>query len=214
MYLITPYKIQYDNIKFDFKKIILEILGVDSLENLHLLKHYDLLSREKDQSTVWHKMYYESFECKLMSTYIDFIRHIKDRFGYDELIYQKIPTFRVQLGNGNVAVGEWHKDRAYNHSESEVNFWMPFVDTNSFNTIWIESTEDQGDYTPYEVRYGEVLVFNGASLSHGNQKNTSCETRVSVDFRLVDPKKFKPNESESINTKTKFDVGAYFERIV
>lgn len=214
MYLNIPYKIQYDKNKFDFKKTLLDIFGVNSLEKLHLLEHYDLLSRKKDQSTIWHKMYYDSFESKLMPIYIDFVRHIKNCFGYEELIYQKIPTFRVHLANGNVAVGEWHKDKMYNHGVYEVNFWMPFVDTNSFNTIWIESSEDRGDYTPHEVKHGEILVFNGASLSHGNQKNTSCDTRVSFDFRLVDPKRFKPNGSESINTKTKFDIGAYFEKMI
>ena len=218
MYLQTPYKISYDIQKYPFRQIVSQMLEVwdgDTipLENLHTLQHYDLLVREKDQSTIWHKRYYEKYKEQFLPTYLELIKELKERFGYDEIIYQAIPTFRIQLANGNVAVGEWHKDKKYNHNTNEITFWMPFVNTNHSNTIWMESKEDKGDYRPYEVKYGEILVFNGANLYHGNNPNESGETRVSVDFRLVDSNKFIPNESSSINMKSKFDIGGYFEKI-
>lgn len=213
MYLPEPYKITYDTTKFPFNKIVCDIMDVKDLQSLHKHKHYDCLVREKDQSTIWHKVYYDQFNDKFSPTYIKLISDIKERFKYQEIIYQKIPTIRVQLANGNLAVGEWHKDKAYNHGVTEVNFWMPFVDTNEYNTIWMESKEDKKDYKPYTVKYGEILVFDGANLYHGNKNNTSNETRVSVDFRLVDPAKFVPNSAGSINTKTKFDLGGYFEKL-
>jgi hypothetical protein len=215
MYLNTPYKISYDTQKFPFREIVSDILeiGNNPLEDLHLLENYGLLSREQDQKTKWHKKYYDNFKTKFLPTYLELIRDIKERFEYQELIYQQIPTFRVQLGDGNVAVGEWHKDKTYEHGTTEVNFWMPFVNTNPFNSVWTESSEDKGDYKPYLVNYGEILVFNGANLKHGNKKNESNETRVSVDFRLVDPNKFTPNSKGSINMNTAFDIGGYFEKL-
>lgn len=213
MYLPLPYKILYDINKFPFRKIIENILNVSELENLHNLQNYDILNRENDQSTVWHRKYYDNFETKFLPTYIKFIQHIKEQFGYSEIIYQRIPTFRVHLGLGNIAVGEWHKDKTYNHGITEVNFWMPFTDTNDLNTVWIESKEDRADYMPYNVRYGEILVFNGANLKHGNKNNHTDYTRVSVDFRLVEVDKFISNDSPSINTKVKFDLGGYFEKL-
>lgn len=213
MYINTPYKIFFDTKKFPFKEIVKKILNADSLEDLHLVEKYELLQREKDQSTIWHKSYYEKFQNEFQPTYEKLIEFIKNCFNYEEIIYQKIPTFRVQLADGNVAVGEWHKDKAYNHGVSEVNFWMPFVDTNSYNSVWVESEEDKQDYKPYEVKYGEILIFNGANLKHGNVKNLSSQTRVSVDFRLVDPKKFISNDAGSINMKTKFNIGEYFEKL-
>jgi len=217
MYLQTPYKISYDIKKYPFRQIVSEILEISEagnlLEDLHKLEHYDLLVREKDQSTIWHKRYYKKYKEQFLPTYLKLVTELKERFGYDEIIYQVIPTFRVQLAEGNLGVGEWHKDKSYNHGTSEVNFWMPFVNTNEQNTIWMESKEDKGDYKPYEVKYGEILVFSGANLIHGNKNNNSSQTRVSVDFRLVDPNKFIPNEAGSINMKTKFDVGGYFEKI-
>jgi len=217
MYLQTPYKISYDTQRYPFRKIVSQILevweGDNSLEELHKLKHYDLLNREKDQSTIWHKRYYEKYKEQFLPTYLELVKELKEIFGYREIIYQKIPTFRVQLANGNLAVGEWHKDSTYNHGTSEVNFWMPFLNTNEQNTIWMESKEDKGDYKPYIVNYGEILVFGGSNLVHGNKPNKSMETRVSVDFRLIEPNKFVPNEAGSINTKTKFNIGGYFEKI-
>ncbi len=217
MYLPVPYKISYDTQKFDFSGIITHILSLDkshqSLEGLHKMEDYGLLVREKDQSTIWHKKYYEHYMDSFYPTYIALIKTLKEDLGYAELIYQKIPTFRVQLANGNVAVGEWHKDKTYNHGLAEVNFWLPFVDTNEQNTIWMESKEDKGDYRPYTVKYGEILVFNGANLVHGNKHNDTNTTRVSIDFRLVDPVKFIPNTAGSINMNTKFEIGGYFEKM-
>jgi len=218
MYLQTPYKIIYDTQKYRFRQIVSQMLEVWEgntipLEDLHTLEHYDLLVREKDQSTIWHKRYYEKYKTDFLPTYLELVKELKERFGYNEIIYQAIPTFRVQLAEGNLGVGEWHKDSIYNHGTTEVNFWMPFVNTNEHNTIWMESKEDRGDYRAYEVKYGEILVFSGANLVHGNKPNQSNLTRVSVDFRLVDPIKFIPNQSGSINMKTKFDIGGYFEKL-
>lgn len=213
MYLPITYKIFYDTKKFPFREIVGEILESSDLENLHKIQNYDLLVREKDQSTIWHKRYYEKFKTHFLPTYLGLIQELKEQFGYEEIIYQAIPTFRVQLANGNLGVGEWHKDRTYNHGVTEVNFWMPFVDTNDLNSVWIETKEDKEDYRPYRVKYGEILVFNGANLFHGNKLNDSEETRVSIDFRLVDPNKFIPNKAGSINTKAAFDVGGYFEKL-
>jgi ectoine hydroxylase-related dioxygenase (phytanoyl-CoA dioxygenase family) len=213
MYLPVPYKISYDTKKFQFKEIIHNILEIDvDLEKLHTIKHYDKLIRENDQSTIWHKKYYANFNEKFYPTYLSLIKEIKDIFEYDELIYQKIPTFRVQLNNGNLAVGEWHKDKSYNHGVSEVNFWLPFTDTNEYNSVWIESKENRGDFKPYLVKYGEILVFSGANLMHGNKENISESTRVSIDFRLVDSKKFIPSDKPTINTNTKFIIGEYFKK--
>ena len=66
MYLSTPYKIQYDIKKFPFRKIIKDILDINEydLEEIHLIKNYDLFKREEDQSTIWHKKYYDQFKKK------------------------------------------------------------------------------------------------------------------------------------------------------
>ena len=152
MYIPTPYKIVYDTKKFPFKEVVKEMLQVESLEHLHELEHYDVLEREKDQSTKWHRAYYDNFTEKFYPLYVEFVNHLKERFGYEEIIYQKIPTFRAHLVE-NLGVGEWHRDRTYNHGVTEVNFWLPFTDTYDTNTIWMESKEDLEDFMPYSVKW-------------------------------------------------------------
>ncbi len=202
--------INYNANLFNFKEVVKHILEVESLENLHNIEKYEVFSREKDQSTHWHRKYYENFNT-FQPLYVKFITEfIKPLFNNEKIVYQKIPTFRVHLV-GNLGVGAFHKDRDYNHGVNEINFWLPFVNTHGNNSIWMESEEDRGDYHPIRVNYGEVLQFDGANLSHGNKINDSNITRVSVDFRVVKLSDFKPSDKGSINMKTKFDIGGYFD---
>jgi hypothetical protein len=210
---MKTYKLKYDTSLYPFREIVKTNLKTNTLENLHEVEKYDTLVREKDQSTTWHKRFYRDDLNRFQKLYNTFIKNfIKYEFELDEIIYQKIPTFRVHLKD-NQAVGEWHRDRDYNHGKSEVNIWLPFTDAYDTNTIWIESEEDKNDFKPYNVSYGEVLVFNGANLIHGNKTNIEHDTRVSVDFRIVKPTEFIPSTKGSINTNTSFDIGGYFQKL-
>ena len=202
----------YDTSRFDFSKLISEILGVSSLGNIHEYVDYDVFTREKDQSTQWHKRYYEEFE-KIRPMYENFVNDcIKPIFGGSEIVYQSIPTFRVHLV-GNVGVGAFHKDRDYNHGTTEINFWLPLVDVWGNNSVWVESEEDKADYHPARLSYGEYLRFDGANLMHGNRINDTSQTRVSFDFRVVPIEDFIPSTKGSINMDTKFDIGGYFKKM-
>jgi len=212
MYLPIPYKIKYDTKKFPFRETIEKMLNESSLEKIHLKEKINLIVRETDQKTKWHELYYSKYTEEFKTLYESFVKHLAEAFEYSEIVYQKIPTFRIHQVD-NLGVGEWHKDKAYQHGINEVNFWLPFTNTYDTNTIWTESKEDLKDYSPYDVKYGEVLVFSGANLQHGNKINTTEDTRVSVDFRLVDPNKFIQNNNSSINGITNFTIGGYFKKI-
>ena len=134
----------------------------------------------------------------------------------EEIVYQKIPTFRLHFP-GNIAVGEYHKDKWYRDSEwheevCEMNFYLPFTNAYGSNTIWVESKEDKGDYKAMDVNYGECVQWDGVNLTHGNKENISNSTRISVDFRVIPFSKYKPSNHGSINTKTKFEIGGYYEK--
>ena len=137
-----PYIFQYDTEKFPFRGKAENILRTFDLEGLHSYKEYGLLEAAKtDQSTDWHKLFYESFQEKMGDLYVKFLNEVvKPYFSITEgqLVYQKIPTFRVHLEN-NVGVGEFHRDSDYNHKSYELNLWLPFTDTFETNTIWINS---------------------------------------------------------------------------
>lgn len=210
---MLTHKISYDTERFDFRQLICNHYNVTDLDQLHLWLSEEVpFFKDKtfDQSTDIHKHFYKLYEGgEFLPLYQQFLREVVQP-GYGEtLVYQARPTFRIHLPN-NVAVGEWHKDGDYNHQRTETNFWLPFTRAFGNNTIWIESEEDKGDFQSYDVEHGEVLVFNGASLKHGNKPNDTGVSRVSMDFRVIPHSQYQELQSESSNLKLKFQVGGYY----
>lgn len=209
---------EYNTRVYPFKTLIKSALNVQYLDKVHEVCTCEkILTRTEDQSTQWHRLYYAHNE-PFLSIYREFVKkEIKPRFNGEKVVYQRIPTFRVHLP-GNIAVGEWHKDRFYRNQDwakqvNEVNYYLPFTDTNKYNTFWVESEEDKADYKPALVNYGEILEWDGANLMHGNVVNKSEFTRVSVDFRVMPLSRYIPSDKGSINMESKFAIGGYYDVI-
>ena len=81
------------------------------------------------------------------------------------------------------------------------------------NTIWTETERDKKDFQPIEAEVGDVWMWNGANLLHGNKINDTGKSRVSVDFRILPLSKYKKNERTSITNKTKMTIGEYWNEI-
>ena len=213
-------KIAYDTERYDFLSLIKGWLQADDLYDLHSLKHYDLFVRENDQSSKWHKIFYKKIrnDSSFYDVYERFLAEVvKPRYDGEDIVYQRIPTFRAHMPN-NIAVGEYHKDKFYRKKEwaelvKETNYYLPFTDTNERNTIWVESEEDKGDYAPMMLKYGECMEWDGSNLMHGNKVNDSDQTRVSVDFRVMPRSMYVDSDHLTINTKTPFAIGGYYEVI-
>ena len=220
-------KIQYDTLKYNFSEIIkknffpikyqipLNLIHQVHDESGKILQETEVFTRDKDQSTFLHKKFYNLARLDIFSSlYINFIKNIV-RSLYDEpIIYQSIPTFRIHMPN-NVAVGEFHKDKQYRDIKwaeqvKEDNFFLPFTDAYDTNSIWVESKEDLGDFFPMNCKYGEIIQWDGSNLMHGNKLNTTNFSRVSVDFRVIKYSNYVPSEKYTINTKTLFKIGGYY----
>lgn len=209
--------IKYDINKFPFAEIYKKIVDIDSLNLIHtseLNTYSEVFSREKDQSSVFHKLYYDNFEARFREIYEKFLKECIRPLYDDSIVYQKIPTFRVHLP-GNIAVGEFHKDKWYRDSTwheqtQEKNFFLPFTNAYDGNTIWVESVEDKADYSPMKVEYGECVQWDGVNLTHGNKTNDTIHSRVSVDFRIIELSNYTPSVQGSINTRSQFAIGGYY----
>ena len=212
-------KITYDTKKYPFSGIISEWLDIDDLSKLHEIREYEHFIRENDQSSMWHKKFYELIreDETFNNIYIPFLRDIiKPRFN-EEIVYQKIPTFRVHLPN-NIAVGEYHKDKNYRdevwaEKVKETNYYLPFTKAYEGNTIWAESKEDKGDFKPMTCEYGECYEWDASNLMHGNKDNSTPDTRVSVDFRVIPKSRYRDSGHKTINTETEFKIGGYYSII-
>lgn len=207
-------KISYDTNKFSFAEKLQVLFEIDDLSSLN--DTVGVLSREKDQSTKWHQLYYIWARTSVFrQVYENFILEVIRPIYDEDIVYQAIPTFRVAYPN-NIAVGEWHKDKFYRDANwaeyvHEDNFYLPFTNAFDSNTIWVESEEDMGDFAPMNCNYGEVIQWDGSNLMHGNKINETGKARVSVDFRVIKYSNYKPSNHGSINTKTKFQIGEYYK---
>ena len=210
-------KILYNIEKHPFKDIINDWFNTSELHKLHNIKQYEHFDREHDQSTEWHKIFYDMIrkDKTFDKIYMEFLEeNIKPRFK-EEIVYQKIPTFRVHLPN-NVSVGEFHKDKNYRNGEwagkvREINYYLPLTKAYDTNTIWTESEEDKGDFKPINSDYGECIEWEASKLTHGNKDNLTTETRVSFDFRVIPKSRYIDSNHLTINTKVPFGIGGYYE---
>jgi ectoine hydroxylase-related dioxygenase (phytanoyl-CoA dioxygenase family) len=209
-------KISYNINHFPFSEKLCSLFNINDLSTLN--DNIEVFTREKDQSTNWHKLFYQWARTKeFIQLYDKFILEIIKPIYNEQIVYQAIPTFRVAYPN-NIAVGEFHKDKHYRNGEwaakvKEDNFFLPFTNAFDTNTIWVESEEDKGDFNPMNCNYGECIQWDGCNLTHGNKINTTGKARVSVDFRVMEYSKYIPSEHESINTKIKFQIGEYYKII-
>ena len=209
-------KINYNIDNFSFKLKLEKIFQINELSDLN--DNIEVFTREKDQSTNWHKLFYNWARTnEFINLYDKFILEIVKPLYNEQIVYQAIPTFRVAYPD-NIAVGEFHKDKYYRNGEwaskvKEDNFYLPFTNAFDTNTIWVESEEDKGDFTPMNCNYGECIQWDGCNLTHGNKINNTNKARISVDFIVIRYSNYVTSEYESINTKIKFQIGGYYKTI-
>ena len=209
----------YNTEIYDFKKIVQQYLDYDDLSTIHADLAFDkkltnIAGDAPDQKTKIHRMFYSNMDSNpiFKETYDSFIKEVVPEIvGTDDFLYQKFPTFRVHQPE-NIAVFAYHKDKEYNHSPKEINLFLPVTRAFDTNTVWAESEEDKGDYSPINCEYGEVVSWDGANLRHGNKDNKTGLTRGSFDFRILKREDYNANEiKESVSNSKKFVEGDYFE---
>ncbi len=210
-------KINFNVNQFPFKSKLEQLFRVPELSDLN--DDVDVFTRERDQDTNWHRMFYDwARSNEFIQMYDQFILHVVRPLYDEEIVYQAIPTFRVAYPN-NIAVGEFHKDKHYRNGEwaakvKEDNFFLPLTNAFDTNTIWVESEEDKGDFAPINCLYGECVQWDGCNLTHGNKINQTGKARLSVDFRVIKRSNYVASERSSINTKVLFQIGGYYRALL
>lgn len=205
---------KYDTKRFDFVKLISGVFGVDDLSEINEV-HGELFKVGNDSKTSYHEKFYNKYRegwGEMQSLYDLFIEEIISKTMNEDFLYQKFPTIRVHLKK-NIAVGAFHNDSEFNHPESEINFIIPLTSSDGTASVWVESEEGKKDFSPMVLRVGEVIMFNGNKLTHGNKVNETDRTRVSMDFRILALSKYNANnESGSMTMNIKFKEGEYYNR--
>jgi len=207
-------KKSFDTKKYDFASGLKSIFSTKNLSNIS--NNINILERATDQSTKHHKLFYQWMQTDdFMNMYRAFITEYICPLYQDKIVVQAKPTFRICYP-GNKAVGEYHKDRDYRNIDwalkvRELNFFLPFTNAFDTNTIWVESEEDKKDFAPMNCQYGEFIQWDGSNLSHGNKINMTGQTRISIDFRVIEYKNYIPSNHTSINSNKEFKIGDYYD---
>ena len=68
-------------------------------------------------------------------------------------------------------------DADYHHQPNELNVWIPLTDCLGSDTLWAESEADRGDFRPFELRVGEMMLFWGSQCLHYTVPNETEATR-------------------------------------
>lgn len=210
--------LKYSSIQFPFIEEIRKLYGIIDLSEIHTLLDKEYKEEFKisaDSCTNLHDLFYNKHRegwPEFDAIYERFIRDIVS-FNFDEdFLYQSFPTFRLHIP-GNVAVGAFHADGDFGHPDGEINYIVPFTNSDVTASVWVESEPKKGDFVSMKMRTGELIRFNGNKLTHGNKVNDTGYTRVSMDFRVLPISKYNNSNSiESKTTKQKYREGEYYKK--
>ena len=204
-------KYKYDVKKYPFKEILENVFGVE-LENLHhWLGEYSEFSKDTDQNTILHKVFYANFKEKISCLFDYFIKNEMANFIPHDFYYQLIPTFRVGLP-GNKFVGEYHKDSNYNHQDYELNINLGLSNYFGNACLRAETAPNSNNFISLECPYGEVFSFDHINCLHGCEINTTDKTMISFDFRLALTNFYFESSAKSIGIGKSFNIGSYFSK--
>lgn len=187
--------VEFDTGRFPLANVVKELLEVKDLARLPGVPYADM------QDSIYHRRFYEGLE-RVLPIYRRLVAEMLDDLP-DKSYFQRVPTFRVHL-RGSMAVASWHRDRDFGHHPAELNYWLPLTEAYGTNTMWLEGE-------PVELDYGQIAVFDGANLLHGNKVNDTPHSRVSLDFRAISREAYKPRAERTVSSGMRFLVGEYWD---
>jgi hypothetical protein len=79
-----------------------------------------------------------------------------------------------------------HCDAAYGFSQANINFYIPLTPIYGTNSLILESAPGLENWHTIELEYGGIARFWGAQCSHFTAENTTNQTRISLDFRIIE----------------------------
>ncbi len=194
-----------------------------NLEDLHEIfeEHQELLQKGTDQSTIFHKAIYSSFDdpnycftefcVNYRKLSLEVLVILKDQTGYKgEWAIQRFPTIRIQFPN-NLSVFEFHRDSNYSHPIGEINCFYAINKCYQSSALQVERNLGFEDYVPLNLNPGQYALLNTSIYKHGDILNETNKTRISMDFRFIPISKLTEGRI-SLTKGIGFNTNSYFIR--
>ena len=179
--------IRYDPQTYDFADQVRNALDVSDLcalraDNVHPegWSIYKAMEDTDAYRQFWAHVDSDGFR----NLYRTFLREIVAPLFDEPIRAQAVPTPRILFADQQ-GTARYHRDADYGHDHAEVNFFLPLTPCTQTNALWIETRPGAGDHRPIAMEPGEMLMFDGAVLSHGARPNRTGRSRVSFDFRVI-----------------------------
>ena len=198
-------KYDFDRFLVDFDKNKVPILEI-------VLNHFSVSSIDEifsclNSDEIYKRLYELEKTKEFKEYYLILLKYIAGHFDTTDFYFQKIPSFRLHRVNQKSV--NFHNDVMYGHGSDVVNVWVPLVNTNEDNALYL-STHDvskvlsnsfkenrltlseaeilfKKNSNPIIVSYGQMLVFKTSTI-HGTVENKSTENRLSFDMRILPSK--------------------------
>jgi len=101
-----------------------------------------------------------------------------------EAVVQEVPILRVVMPSAHRATIQ-HRDAEYGHLPEELNFWLPLTPVFGSNSLYSERFPGDGTFEAFEGGPGDAFMFWGNQCEHYAEPNSTNNTRVSFDFRVI-----------------------------
>tara|TARA_Y100000593_G_C4265860_1_gene314709 strand:+ start:233 stop:904 length:672 start_codon:yes stop_codon:yes gene_type:complete len=210
----------YDITNYNFDTMVSSLYGVENLDELHnldtSLTEAKPLEQKNEAETYFHNKFYSKLNDgwqEIRDAYENFIQNEVSVLFDEDFLYQKFPSFRVQVPN-QTAVSKWHydSDEDHGHPDWEINFQLALTVMRDTSATWVETIPGLGDFKPMELEVGQYSIFNGNKCRHGNRSNETGKSRVSMDFRVLPISRHNPDTEKSSYYGRKFIDGGYYKR--
>lgn len=82
------------------------------------------------------------------------------------------------------------------------------------NGFFTESEPGKGDFHHCgDMKPGQLIRFWGNKCQHYNEVNTSGQTRISFDLRIIPRSKFVERNEKSVKSGLSFTIGSYYTTV-
>ena len=183
----------YNISEYNFVSLVKEILNIDDLTQLHIecKKEYQLFKKfDKDNKVEFHDYVYGTLQSEggndIKQMFNQFITEvILPYLDIEEAKVQSFPTFHIHLPN-NVAVALPHHDHELRPPVGEINFTIALTNYNmcGSNIVCMEKMP-RSEVCTEKLEPNNCIYFNGTLCQHYNPVNTTGQTRMSMDFRVL-----------------------------
>jgi hypothetical protein len=104
-----------------------------------------------------------------------------------------------------------HTDGRFGHPSSEFNIWLPLSNAWGSNSLYRDATPWSGPSSslPFDLEYGQFVIFYGNQVPHETRPNTTGLTRCSLDLRCIPGSLFQ----KDFRPKTYSAEGVYYDRL-